>query len=63
MLKKQSGRCAICKEKPKPGARELAVDHDHATHKLRELLCTNCNKLAEDRERVEQVLAYLRRFE
>ena len=37
----QDGVCAICR-KP-PGARVLAVDHDHATNAVRGLLCSGCN--------------------
>jgi hypothetical protein len=44
MLKTQSGVCDICK-KPEHNARFkfLAVDHDHATGKVRGLLCHRCN--------------------
>lgn len=47
MLRRQSGRCYICRKKPKRG-RLLAVDHDHAKvdggiAAVRGLLCTNCN--------------------
>lgn len=45
----QNGVCAICK-KPEVMAngytkmvRRLAVDHCHATNKVRDLLCTRCN--------------------
>jgi hypothetical protein len=41
MLRNQNGLCAICGN---PGGRRLlAVDHDHATGKVRELLCHYCN--------------------
>lgn len=49
LLKKQNGGCAICgnpevaKDKHKNTPRELAVDHDHKTGKIRGLLCTNHN--------------------
>lgn len=45
----QGGVCAICKKyeassDPRTKAlRRLAVDHDHATGKVRALLCSNCN--------------------
>lgn len=40
----QSGVCKIC-EKPPTGKRgkRLFVDHDHATQKVRGLLCLRCN--------------------
>jgi hypothetical protein len=43
MLEAQGGVCAICGEACVSG-RKLAVDHDHATNKVRGLLCCNCNR-------------------
>lgn len=44
MLVKQEHRCAICRTKEQ-GAKAFSVDHDHATGKVRALLCTRCNLL------------------
>ena len=41
MLLDQEGVCAICKQPPTK--KELAVDHDHKTNKVRGLLCIPCN--------------------
>lgn len=41
MLFAQDGHCKICPAGP--GARRLAVDHDHVTGKVRGLLCPKCN--------------------
>lgn len=47
MLKKQRGRCAICRRKPTPGI-SLHVDHEHRTKRVRGLLCFKCNNALGD---------------
>lgn len=42
ILDSQNGRCAICKNPPSE-KRELDIDHDHNTGKVRGLLCQSCN--------------------
>jgi hypothetical protein len=42
LLAAQGGHCALCPNTPK--TRRLHVDHDHATGKVRGLLCYVCNK-------------------
>lgn len=43
MYEEQKGLCAVCK--CVPDGRGLVVDHDHATGKIRGLLCVNCNSM------------------
>ncbi len=71
---KQNGLCGIC-EKPETtnGTRKhtklekrMAIDHCHATNKVRGLLCMSCNtKLAvlENEEFVAQARAYLAQYQ
>ncbi len=45
MLIEQGGKCAICTtNKPGVNRRHFSVDHDHATGKVRGLLCNRCNR-------------------
>ncbi len=69
MVEKQNGLCAICK-KPQTNKRlkNLAVDHDHASGCVRELLCTKCNFMiahagqnGDDISILEAGIIYLRR--
>lgn len=41
LLKRQGGKCAICRARPK--SIRLAVDHDHKSGAVRGLLCSRCN--------------------
>lgn len=43
-LKRQKGRCAICRGKKIGGVKKkFCIDHDHKTKQVRGLLCTRCN--------------------
>lgn len=44
MLKDQDGKCAICRTDVPGGPGAFAVDHNHATGKVRGLLCAKCNR-------------------
>lgn len=69
MAHEQGYVCAVCLEEPKFASRGdgFHVDHDHATGKVRGLLCRHCNRLlgcAKDRVAVlENAIKYLRRQE
>ena len=42
-FQKQKGRCAICGRHQSEFKKQLAIDHDHETGELRDLLCGTCN--------------------
>lgn len=58
----QAGRCLVCLMVP---AKDLVVDHDHATGRYRGLLCGRCNSalgyLADSPDRVRAAAGYLER--
>lgn len=43
MFEEQKGCCAICHRHQTEFQKRLFVDHDHATGKVRQLLCQQCN--------------------
>lgn len=43
MFASQNGCCAICGRHQTEFVKGLAVDHDHSTGAIRDLLCPNCN--------------------
>lgn len=65
----QKGACAVCGDTVMPIDKrtgkqyDLAIDHDHATGKVRELLCPGCNNglgcFKDDPVRLQLALAYL----
>lgn len=70
MLQEQQGVCAICfcpeTRRDKFGkVRELAVDHDHNTGTVRQLLCSDCNTCIgmskESPDRLRAMAAYIER--
>lgn len=64
MLEAQKGACLICtRTQPGAGHDRLVVDHDHATGRVRGLLCNNCNiglaNFREDPTRLASAVKYL----
>jgi hypothetical protein len=68
MLADQGNACAVCGEPESDiqngKLRPLCVDHDHATGKIRGLLCNDCNRglgfLGDNADRLEKAAYYLR---
>ena len=62
----QGARCAICTKHESQFINRLAVDHNHATGKVRGLLCYRCNKFRVGRntiETAEEILNYLLKYD
>lgn len=62
----QGNCCAICKKHESMFKRRLAVDHNHATSKVRGLLCFRCNKFLLGRHTIEsasKILQYLMTYD
>ena len=62
MLENQNNACAICKT-PKP-ITNMPVDHNHATGKIRGILCSACNKalghFKDDITTMQNAIIYIR---
>lgn len=67
LLRAQNGVCAICGNEEGVAGRRLAVDHCHATGKIRGLLCALCNtgigKLGDSSSALRRAVEYLERHE
>lgn len=70
MLQTQNGRCAICSSTiDEDGGKKTGafVDHDHATGKIRALLCALCNcgigMFRERHDLLHLAVAYLTRHQ
>lgn len=60
LLNEQGGVCAICGGQPDTRWKIFAVDHDHATGKVRGLLCMVCNTmLGRLEKRFKVIMRYL----
>jgi hypothetical protein len=44
LFDEQKGVCAICSSPENGRYKHLSIDHNHATGKIRGLLCNNCNR-------------------
>jgi hypothetical protein len=65
MFEAQAGRCAICDRHASEFKKSLAVDHCHASGKVRSLLCHHCNTaiglFQDDAEVLGKAIDYLAR--
>ena len=61
----QAGKCAACTNLLTPG-RGTHIDHDHATGRVRGLLCLQCNvalgHVQDSPERLQALIDYLARY-
>lgn len=68
LLELQNNRCAICsktvEEAKGRSKKKLVIDHCHKTHKIRGLLCSNCNSalglLGDNLSILEAAVCYLK---
>lgn len=67
MFENQGGRCDICGKHQSDTGKRLYVDHNHATGKVRALLCQHCNTalgFVDDNEgTLQKMIDYLRRHD
>lgn len=60
----QAGRCAICREHLILVDRQVHVDHDHQSGRVRGLLCADCNvglgRFVDNPDTLDRAAAYLR---
>ena len=62
LLRKQKGKCAICKRRKPDTKQGWHTDHDHKTERVRGILCRRCNHrlgVVEDKKFLRAAMNYL----
>jgi hypothetical protein len=61
MVGEQGGLCAVCRRRP-----PAQVDHDHATDRVRGILCDGCNggigHFRDDADLIRKAIVYVKRY-
>lgn len=60
LIQKHGNRCALCQKPRHEFKKNLSVDHNHRTNKIRGLLCYRCNKFMIGRQTIESLVKSLR---
>lgn len=66
LIKDHGNVCQICKKPREAFKKNLSVDHNHKSGRIRGLLCYRCNKFQLGRHSIESVkglLEYLEKFD
>lgn len=66
LIDQHGNNCAICKKPRSAFKKNLSVDHNHVSNKIRGLLCYRCNKFRVGRQIIEtcrEVLDYLMKYD
>lgn len=66
LIDEHGDKCAICKKPRSAFKNRLSVDHNHATNRIRGLLCYRCNKFLVGRNTIEsasKTLEYLLKYD
>ena len=67
LLEKQNNCCAICGKSEKENGKRLAIDHNHQTHRVRNLLCQSCNTglgdFKDSKELLLKAFEYLKKWD
>jgi hypothetical protein len=66
LLEMQNHCCLICGKSEKENGKRLSLDHNHSTHQVRGLLCSNCNTglggFKDNEELLSKAIAYLQKW-
>lgn len=66
LIAKHGNYCALCNKHRSAFTKNLSIDHNHKTNKIRGLLCYRCNKFLVGRQTIEstkKILDYLSKYD